>query len=124
MADTDSDEFGAPKFATAGRSLKEFFTDYPIALLIIGIIILGLIYLFPIQTTTFVVTVGISVLMAWINFRIMETKFVDWIDLTDTEKTLISGGIAGTTGYIVGTWYNNVVVPKLNWSPLINQIDD
>ena len=118
MPELSEEELEAPKFEEAGRNLKQFFTDYPAGLIIIGIIVIGLVFLFPIQTSTFIITVGVSVLMAWLNFRIMESSLISMIDFTATEKALISGGVAGTTGYLVGTWFSKTVVPQLNWSPL------
>ena len=117
------EDLQAPKLARVGKGLVDLFKQYPVAILITGIILLGLIYLYPIQTTTFVITVGVSVFMAWIMFRILNSKSLSQIRFTATERALISGGVAGITGYLVGSWTRDNIIPYLKWSPLIQQVD-
>lgn len=114
----NDDDISAPKLKRAGQGIYVALIENPWILLVIVVILLTLLYLYPVQTTLFFVTVSVSISMATIMHLVLNSNGIKKYGLTPIEKAVISGGIAGITGFIVGTWSEIKILPYMDWSPL------
>ena len=103
-----------PLFTSITKAGDDLINN-PMAIVIVLTVIIMLFSIIPVYASLFIIAITVSVAVGLLSNWVLRLPQFKKIGLSDIEEGVIGGVVAGTVGFIAGTYFGEKLQASVGW---------